>query len=158
MASTTTRLLYQVLAPETDAWITVTKFTEPRGIHWRFPWLDLTIAPGHQGTAGRVLDTVTGKVRDITKLIHRRDRVMGHLNQMGSEYAYTMISEALRASCDRYFLIVGRPDAFWEIAETTRGHIPRGYKTLGSALNALWKRHTGKSGQRQERYALIDLV
>src|SRR5882724_9341054 len=38
------------------------------------------------------------------------------------------------------------------------GHLERGgYKTLASALNALWKHCDAKSGQQSEQYALVDL-
>ena len=68
-----------------------------------------------------------------------------------------MISTALRNGTDRYFLIVERRQAHWQAVEHRRNGIPRGYKTLRSALNTLWKHRSAKSGQWPEHYALFDL-
>jgi len=152
------RWVYQVWDPATAAWSTVQKFTHPDFLLGGFGRVSFSLENGRQGSAGRFCDTLTGDVVDVTQYVRARDIAADRLRQIASDHAYQVIAKALASSDGRYYVVVEYPHGFWEPAETTRYRIPRGYKTLRSALNALWKRHDAKSGLWGERYyALVDL-
>jgi hypothetical protein len=158
MNGTSAHWVYEVWEPKRCEWMVVRKLKSPREIGWRFGSVDFALGDGRNGTGGRFRETVVGEVVDVTEYVRQRDAMSERVEQIGSDFEYQVVSAALGKSADRYFLTVEyRLSNHWRLVERTRDGFPRGYKTLRSALNALWKHRSAKSGQWPARYALFDL-